>query len=163
MNKNKYEQLFKAHYRVMYRYAYSILYDADEARDAVSEVWSRLLLKDVEIYDASAEAYLKRLTHNQCVNILQHKKVEEKAQKLLPQELEPALTNEDIEERERKWNAISIFIKQSLSPRTQEIVKMKYIDNLSYEQMADKLQVSTSAINKHLTEALARLRNAFRQ
>lgn len=163
MKKERYELLFRTHYRAMYRYAYCILYDAEEARDAVSEVWSRLLLKEADIDDDTADAYLKRLVHNQCVNVLLHKKVEEKAQKLMPQELETALTNEDITERERKWEEVLQFIRQSLSPRTQEIVRMRYVDNLSYKQMAEILAVSTSAINKHLTEALSRLRNTFRQ
>jgi len=161
MNQDKYERLFRAHYRAMYRYAYTIMHDADDARDVVSDVWTRLLQTDGEIKEDTAEVYLKRLVHNQCINYLQHKKVEGKAQILLSQELEPEQSDDDIIERERQWSEIGEYIQQSLSPRTQEILKLRYRDELSYREMAEQLNVSTSAINKHLTEALSRLRKLF--
>lgn len=68
------------HYRAMYRYAFTILYDAEEARGTVREVWTRLLLSEIDIKDETAETYLKRLVHNQCINLLQHKNEEEKEQ-----------------------------------------------------------------------------------
>ncbi len=163
MTKDKYELLFREHYRAMYRYAFTLLHDADDARDAVSEVWTRLLQTDAEVRVDTAEAYLKRLVHNHCVNVLEHKKVELKAQKILPQEMERTLNDDDVRERERRWNDVEQFISSQLSPKTQEILRLRYRDELSYKEMAERLDISTSAINKHITQALTRLRDAFRK
>ena len=43
MTKSELEILFKAHYAAMFRLAVSLLYDADEARDVVSDVFASLL------------------------------------------------------------------------------------------------------------------------
>ena len=40
------EQLFRTHYTAMYRLAQTILYDEDESKDAVSEVFVHLLEKE---------------------------------------------------------------------------------------------------------------------
>ena len=41
MTKREIENLFKTHYTRMYRLAASILYDEDESKDVVSEVFAR--------------------------------------------------------------------------------------------------------------------------
>lgn len=43
MTKSELEILFKTHYAAMFRLAVSLLYDADEARDVVSDVFASLL------------------------------------------------------------------------------------------------------------------------
>ena len=42
MTKSELEILFKTHYAAMYRLAMSFLYDVDEARDVVSDVFAQL-------------------------------------------------------------------------------------------------------------------------
>lgn len=161
MSTQEYEHLFREHYRSMFRYAFTLLHDADDARDAVGEVWTRLLQNGTEVQDSTAEAYLKRLVHNQCVNILQHAKVEDKAKRFLPLALESTLSDEDVREREQQWESVHEYIRSDLSPQTQKILQMRYQDELSYKDMAERLGVSASAINKHLTNALSRLRKRF--
>lgn len=162
MNRQRCEQLYRLHYRAMYRYAYTILYDADDAHDVVSDAWIVLLQNDTEIDDSTAEAYLKRITHNICVNRLKHIKVEEKAQRLLPYEMETMTNDDEIADEERKWEMVGDFIKNEFNADTQMVLKMRYQEQLSYKDMADKLGVSTSSINKHISSALRKLRNKFR-
>ena len=43
MTQKEIETLFRQHYAAMYRLARTILYDADESKDVVSDVFVRLL------------------------------------------------------------------------------------------------------------------------
>lgn len=43
MTKGELEILFKTHYAAMFRLAMSFLYDEDESKDVVSDVFARLL------------------------------------------------------------------------------------------------------------------------
>ena len=52
MTKREIENLFKTHYTRMYRLAASILYDEDESKDVVSEVFARLMDSDVTLRPA---------------------------------------------------------------------------------------------------------------
>ena len=56
MTKREIENLFKTHYTRMYRLAASILYDEDESKDVVSEVFARLMDSDVTLRPDTAEA-----------------------------------------------------------------------------------------------------------
>ena len=53
----------------MYRLAASILYDEDESKDVVSEVFARLMASDVTLRPDTAEAYLLTGVRNQCRNV----------------------------------------------------------------------------------------------
>lgn len=83
MRKNNIEILFKTHYTRMYRLAASILYDDDEARDAVSEVFSRLIAKNISLLPDTAETYLLTAVRNQCRNMIERKQVHERFLRLL--------------------------------------------------------------------------------
>ena len=163
MDRQKCERLFKEHYRGMYRYAYIMLYDADDARDVVSEVWTTILQKEMEVEEATAGTYLKRLVHNRCINVIEHKRIINDHQPSLDYNERARLItdDEDIIRREERWKKVETFIENELTPRTQEILKMRYLQNLSYKDIAQRLEVSTAAINKHLTQALRRLREVF--
>lgn len=43
MTKSELELLFKTHYAEMFRLAMSLLYDSDESKDVVSDVFAKLL------------------------------------------------------------------------------------------------------------------------
>ena len=63
------ERLFRQHYERMYRLARTILYDADECRDVVSDVFEHLLREDTVLLPDTEEAYLLRSVRNRCLNI----------------------------------------------------------------------------------------------
>ena len=48
MTRQKFEEIYRKHYPEMYRLARTILYDEDESKDAVSEVFTKLLRADIE-------------------------------------------------------------------------------------------------------------------
>ena len=61
-NEQRMERLFHDHYEQMYRFAFALLHDNEEARDVVSDVFSRLwdkqLVPDRAYQDAEREECL---------------------------------------------------------------------------------------------------------
>ena len=76
------EQLFRANYERMYRLAFALLHDNEEARDVVSDVFSKLWEHDIK--EETASAYLMQSVKNACLNLIAQKKRDERLQQLLP-------------------------------------------------------------------------------
>ena len=87
MTKEKLEEIFRRHYPQMYRLARTMLYDADECKDVVSEVFTRLLRGDVVPQEERIEGYLMTSVRNKCRDVLIHKDVRQRVEKLYSQEL----------------------------------------------------------------------------
>ena len=65
-NEQRMERLFHDHYEQMYRFAFALLHDNEEARDVVSDVFSRLWDKQL----VPDQAYLMRSVKNACINLI---------------------------------------------------------------------------------------------
>ena len=76
MKQSEIEMLFRKHYVQMTRLARTLLYDDEEARDVVSEVFSTLMKSDVA--PRNTEGYLLMSVRNRCMNLLEHKSVRAK-------------------------------------------------------------------------------------
>ena len=79
-NEQRMERLFHDHYEQMYRFAFALLHDNEEARDVVSDVFSRLWDKQL----VPDRAYLMRSVKNACINLIARKKRDERLKRLLP-------------------------------------------------------------------------------
>ena len=73
-NEQRMEWLFHDHYEQMYRFAFALLHDNEEARDVVSDVFSRLWDKQL----VPDRAYLMRSVKNACINLIARKKRDER-------------------------------------------------------------------------------------
>ena len=82
MTQKEIETLFRQHYAAMYRLARTILYDADESKDVVSDVFVRLLHNNPSVQVEKMEGYLMMAVRNRCLDVLSHKSVREQVEKL---------------------------------------------------------------------------------
>ena len=69
------EHLFRMHYGAMFRLAVAMLHDADEAKDAVSEVFARLFRGNVRLPEKGTDSYLLASVRNQCLDIIRQKQI----------------------------------------------------------------------------------------
>ena len=89
MTKSELEILFKTHYAAMFRLAVSLLYDADEARDVVSDVFASLLDGGLAIRTDNARGFLLTCVRNGCINVIRHKQMRERFIRLYSTAAEP--------------------------------------------------------------------------
>ena len=153
------EILFRMHYKDMYRMAYTLLHDAEESRDVVQSVFLQLIDRRVAIEPQTARSYLLTATRHACLNLMSRKKTEERMQRIYPRDLE--VLSLPAEEQEQRWRAINRFIDEGLTPQTSRVLRLCYDKGLSYREAADELNISVAAVNKHMVQALRKLRERF--
>ena len=156
MTRKKFEEIYRKHYPEMYRLARTILYDEDESKDAVSEVFTKLLRADIEPQEDKLQWYLMTSVRNKCRDVLRHKSVRQRVENLYAADLkqEQAATTCDDETLDR----INEFVKHELSPLSQQILQLRFLGEMKYEEVAEAAGVSRVTVHRHLSDALQRIR-----
>lgn len=164
------ERLFHNHYERMFRLAFALLHDNEEARDVVSDVFSKLwdkfsqeeIPKESFLREETASTYLMRSVKNACLNILSKKKRDEKLIKFLPLSNEEPIRLEEPSRLEERWQATMDCIDHDLSHQTATVIRMCYGEGCSYRETAEELGISISAVNKHIVKGLRTLREKLK-
>ena len=174
------ERLFHNHYERMFRLAFALLHDNEEARDVVSDVFSKLwdkfsqeevpkksiskteASKESFLREETASAYLMRSVKNACLNIISKKKRDERLIKFLPLSNEESIRLEEPSRLEERWQATMDCIDHDLSHQTAAVIRMCYGEGCSYRETAEELGISISAVNKHIVKGLRTLREKLK-
>ena len=153
------EQLFRRHYEKMYNLARCILSDDDESKDVVSDVFAKILADDVVLMPGSEEGYLMRSVRHRCLNLIAHKSVKERVAKLLLNDAEVILS-EDTDER---LEQLMLLIEDLEPPIRKFIFRLRYLQEKSYQEVADEVGVSKVTVFNHLSQALDWIRTHFKK
>lgn len=135
-----------------------MLRDEEECRDVINDVFTNLLDNPNQNI-TNIEGYLYRMAKNKALTIISRKDTFSRFQKLYP--IEANLNNIYDYERERLLLQVLQFLDQQLSPVARETISLIFEKGLSYKEAAKKMNVTTSAINKHVVRTLKLLRNHF--
>lgn len=160
MTKEKFENIYRQHYAKMYRLARTMLYDADESKDVVSDIFARLLREKYHPQQHQLEGYLMTAVRNRCCDVLSHKSMRERVEKLFLQESQQSnviSTNTDDDRLER----LVQFVESELPPLSQQIFQLRFLRELSYEEVAQATGVSKVTVYNHLAQSLQRIRVYF--
>ena len=75
-SKQEFERLFKDSYPHMYRMAFSMVENADDAKDAVHQVFVQIWKRKPQVADDSIRGYLLAATRNQCLHLLRSRQLQ---------------------------------------------------------------------------------------
>ena len=159
MTQKEIETLFRQHYAAMYRLARTILYDADESKDVVSDVFVRLLHSNPSVQADKMEGYLMMAVRNRCLDVLSHKSVREQVEKLFSQELQQRhiiARNED-----ERLDRLMQYIERELPPLSQQILRLRFLQEMTYEEVAQEVGVSKVTVYNHLWQSMHRIKEYF--
>ena len=96
---------------------------------------------------------------NRCRDVLSRKSMQERVEKLYLLEMvesqKPA--NDDDERMERLMQ----FIEAELPPLSQEIFRLRFLREMSYEEVAQSIGVSKVTVYNHLSQSLQRIKEHF--
>ena len=110
-SKQWFERLFKDNYPLMYRMAFSMVENADDAKDAVNHVFTQMWKGKPKVSDSQLRGYLLAATRNQCLHILR--------QRQLRRQMEEALQRDEVacrdEEREELLHEVQQIIDDNLT------------------------------------------------
>ena len=145
----------------MYRLARRLLYDPQESKDVVSEVFARLLRGGVMPDSGKMEGYLMTAVRNRCRDVLSHRSMRERVERLFLQESMQghiiAMNDDDRLER------LMQFIEAELPPLSQQIFRLRFLSEMSYEEVAQAAGVSKVTVYNHLSQSLQRIKEYFQK
>ena len=151
--------MFRQHYEKMYNLARCLLSNDDESKDVVSEVFTTILADDIVLMPESEEGFLMRSVRNQCLNLIAHKGVKEKVAKLLIDDTDVILSDETDERLEQ----LLLLIDDLEPPIRKQIFRLRYLSEMSYQEVADKVEVSKVTVFNHLSQAIDWIRKQFKK
>ena len=157
-SKQRFERLFKDSYPLMYRMAFSMVENADDAKDAVNQVFTQMWKGKPKVSDDSVRGYLLAATRNQCLHILR--------QRQLRREMEEQLQRDEAErqdeERVELMRELQRIIDDNLTEQDKRVLQLHYDEEMTYAETATVLGISTAAVNKHITRSLAKIRETLK-
>lgn len=159
-----FKSLFEMYFDRLYRYALRYLRSAEESQDLVHDVFLQVWRHRRRIgLERDLRSYLYASTRNHALDRLKHRKVEDRfieqrasAQAGEGSAIDSADTARDLESRE-----LAASIQQAIDtlPRRQrEVVRLRWQDHLSYDEVAKALSISPKTVAIHLSRALEHLR-----
>ena len=159
MTREKFENIYRRHYAKMYRLAKTMLYDADESKDVVSDIFARLLRDGDRPQKDKMEGYLMTAVRNRCRDVISHKSIRERVEKLFLQEsMQSQIVSMNDDDRLER---LMQFIESELPPLSQQIFRLRFLHEMSYEEVAQAAGFSKVTVYNHLSQSLQRIREYF--
>ena len=159
-----FEKIFQLHKEKVFKTAYLIVGNVQEAEDILQDVF-------IKVYEAagafdpqkgSMSTWLHRITVNQCISAKRKKhaisysseEMEERGFELpdtsdeLPEDM--ALKSEEVA---NMWQAV-----KSIDAKHRAVLALRYFDELSYDEIAQTLNIPLGTVKSRLNGAIKNLR-----
>lgn len=146
---------FNTYFEVLHYYAYTILKDNDDAKDAVQTVFLKLWEKRAELdEEQSVKSYLYTAVYHQCLNKVRHEKIRQKyaAQSDATAHV-PADDLISKEKNEQIWREID-----NLPPQCRLIFSKSRFEGMKYTEIAAEMGLSVKTVEVQIGKALKILR-----
>ena len=158
MTTSELEILFKTHYAAMFRLAMSLLYDEDESKDVVSDVFASLLGGGLAIRSDNARGFLLTCVRNSCINVIRHKQMRERFMKLYSNRAEPLADGPD---DSLTLAELREYVDNNLPPLSRRIFTLRYLHDMTCQQVAETVGVSRVTVHHHLSQSLEKINTYF--
>jgi RNA polymerase sigma-70 factor (ECF subfamily) len=150
--------LFEQYKNLVYKTAYLMLGDKDEAEDALQEVFVQVYrsLRSFDARKAAFSTWLHRVTFNYCLN--QHRRRRQLAFSLdeIPVVFASEFPGERLAEKQLLEQAIC-----RLSDRQRAVIILRYYWELPYAEISQVLDVPLGTVKSRLDLALKTLRQSL--
>lgn len=169
-DESAFEQLFKRYYPRLYCYAVRFTRDGDTTRDIVQDCFVRLWEKRALLESVSLSSLLFTMVRNACLNHLKHRSVVEKHQLSYLSSIrgQERLYNVDFDldtDKRTLYEELQEhvgIVMDRLPERSREIFALSRFEGLKNREIAQKLGISTTAVEKHIARAIRAFSDHFR-
>jgi len=163
MNDREFEKVFREHFTPLSNLAYTVVKNADVAKDVVQQVFLRLWqIRNETTIQHSIKSYLYRAVVNTSLN---HISKEKRFTSIETQKVEPTIDIEDIHNTEQSKDLLDAKVHEAinaLSPVCREVFQLSRFSDLTNKEIASQLKISVKAVEKHITKALKVLREKLK-
>jgi RNA polymerase sigma-70 factor, ECF subfamily len=162
--------LFEQHFSELYRFAYRYVRSSEIAKDLVHEAFLRLWTQrsQVDLTGTSARSYIYTIVRYQALDHLRRRRVEERWQREYAAPImadQGAVLAPDPEQSyaARELGAAIERAVDTLPPRQQQILLLRWQQQASYDEIAATLGISPKTVAIHIGRAIQRLRELLAQ
>ncbi|MFT3947415.1 MAG: RNA polymerase sigma-70 factor [Agriterribacter sp.] len=150
----------KKHRGKLYNYLYSIVKSKEIAEEIVLDVFMKMWTgRELIMHIENMDAFLHKVACNKALDFLRIASRNEALQKLARREMELAKEKEaDHKMLEQECREIIDQAIQQLSPQRRMVFTLSRMHGLSYDEIAQKLQLSRNTVRNTMAETLRSLR-----
>ena len=158
-DKGAFTQAYDRYHKLLYVLAYRYLMNADMAEDVVQHVFARLWEFRSELHvGISLKNYLFTMTKNHVLNLIRNENSAISKNYEIAQST-PVYKDNLIENLEKKELMASFYkAVDMLPPQKRSICLMKVKEELTNQEIAERMSLSVNTVKTHYTEALKMLR-----
>ncbi|RAI91516.1 RNA polymerase sigma-70 factor [Algoriphagus yeomjeoni] len=162
VDEQSFEGVFKSYFKALHAYALAIIKDSEEAEEVVQSVFLKLWEKreTIEI-NSSLKAYLYRAVYHDSLNHIKHQQVKRKHWDHAHYEMtqgKPEEIGEQIKGQENELYERFQLAMEKLPEKCRMVFNLSRFEELKYQQIADRLEISIKTVEAHMGKALKTLR-----
>ena len=155
-----FEKLFRLFYQRLCSYAMSIVKDLDVAEEIVQDVLVSIWQTRSKLHiEHAIRPYLYKAVHNRCLNHFRHQKVKQQHQ---THEMAVADAYSETTSGRLEFNELKTRVDlgmQQLPPACREVFRLSRMEQLSYKEIADFLNISVKTVENQMGKALKIMRS----
>lgn len=164
INKAQFKQLFDTYFEPLRNFVYFKVGDADVASDLAQEVMVKLWEKRARIKQETVKSYLYTMANNLVINRYKHQQVvyqfqAEAAYRMREGSQETPQFTMELAEFDAKLQRVLASIPEA----NRMVFLMNRIDQLTYREIAERLELSVKAVEKRMEKALQIIRQEIAQ
>lgn len=154
-NRAAFAELYERYWESLVDTAYQRLKSAEAAKEVVQDIFISLFLRrESVIIKSTFEAYLKTALKYKVFNVYRTQQVHYNyvAQMMKVNHIDPVTPQHTLEEKE-----LNKKIRQAsdkMPEKCREVFLMSRFENLSHQDISERLGISISTVKKHITKAL---------
>ena len=156
------ERLYDEHAQRLYAYLLNFTRDESDTRDILQEVFIKVARKPEVVANAKDErAFLIRLSHNCAVDFIRRRAALSKSYDALASEQLVLFAPGDDPDARAFRNELGAALGQ-LPAEQREVVHLKLWEGLTFEQIAEALEISPNTAGSRYRYGLDKLREVLR-
>lgn len=156
-HEDAFEALFLKYYPALCAYA-RLFVEPDDGQEIVSDVmvwlWEN---REMSTFDLSVKSYLFRAVKNRCLTLIRHNEVRQKVEETIFDNLQSQYDDPDFYIVDELTKKIEEALA-SLPENVRETFEMNRFQNLTYNEIADRLGISPKTVDYRIQQALKLLR-----
>ncbi|MDR1718945.1 MAG: RNA polymerase sigma-70 factor [Dysgonamonadaceae bacterium] len=151
-----FERFFKEHYHRFYFFTLHLVNDEEVSKDIVSDAFEYVWNNHRSLQVANWKTYMYSYLKNKCVDHFRHEEVRNRYAEFCRQ-VATVDSPDAIEDQDERLDAIRKALTM-LTPQTRLVLQECFINRKKYKEVAEELNISVSAVRKHIVKALRKIR-----
>jgi RNA polymerase sigma-70 factor (family 1) len=159
-----FRRVFELNFRKLYAFSYRLLKNREQAEEIVNDALMNVWINRARLNpDFPILPYLYTITRRLALNALRQIATSQKAVDQLWLNMEKVSNDTEESVLKEDLQRFTEAALVNLPPQQQLIFKMSRFDGFSYDEIAEKLNISRNTVKNHLVAALKTLRTHFNQ